>query len=358
MKPLIPTLSMQVTYQCNIACRHCGPFCGPLEKDWITLDEMKDLTSQAAELGALSVVFTGGEPTLLKDKLHDILRHIRDETSIRSTRMVTNCTWAKTEEIATKKLRGWQQVGLNELNFSCGEYHQEFVPIEYVANAYRAAVKLGFQTVLLVGEFNKQGTQNWTPQMFHEAVGEELNTPATMSPYVSQVHGMSCGDVMAYGRGAEELSADVVRKRPEAEVNGVCSDVLNAITVHPNGNLTACCGIMVRDESLLNIGNWRKDRLRPLVERAHEDVILNWIRYVGLHDMKAWLKQKDPSLKFKDSYTNICDLCADVVYNTKAQRILVEESEERIPSIVANKVAMDACVGSPDFRYAGEEVSK
>ena len=43
MKPLIPTLSLQVTYQCNIECRHCGPYCGPTEKAWMTVDEIKDL---------------------------------------------------------------------------------------------------------------------------------------------------------------------------------------------------------------------------------------------------------------------------------------------------------------------------
>src|SRR5439155_19620534 len=112
-------------YQCNIECGHCGPYCGPAERDWMTVDEIKDLISQAGVLGVTNVVFTGGEPTLLGPRLTDVLRFIRDETSIRSTRLVTNAAWAKTPAAAMERLRVWRDAGLEELNVSCGEYHQE-----------------------------------------------------------------------------------------------------------------------------------------------------------------------------------------------------------------------------------------
>ena len=317
------------------------------------MEEMKDLIQQAAELGAYNVVFTGGEPTLLGKDLITLLKFIRNETSIASTRMVTNGKWATTYERAHRLLKEWQEAGLVELNVSCGEYHQEFVPVERVAHAFNAARDLGYPTVLLAGEFLKEGKGNFSPQVFKSAIGEELLPPDLMSPYVSECHGLTCGAAMNYGRGKTYLDENELHYYDEKAIQNTCADVLTAITVHPNGNTTACCGIMMRDESLLNIGNWRQQRLRAIMEAAHHDLILNWIRYVGLKDMKSWLQEKDPTLSFKDKYISICDLCAEMVYSKRCQELLIRHGHERRDDIIANKAAMDATVYEPvRFRYA------
>ena len=357
MQRLIPTLSMQVTYQCNIECKHCGPYCGPKETDWMTVEEIKDLIGQAAELGAFNVVFTGGEPTLLGKDLITILRFIKEETSIQSTRIVTNGKWATSYDRATRLLKEWKEAGLDEINISCGEYHQEFVPISSVATGFRAARDVGYSTVLLAGEFLVEGKGKISPRDFMNEVGEELLSPDLMSPYVSEHHGMSCGAAMNYGRGKHYIKEEDMMYQNEETISSLCSDVLATITVHPNGNTTACCGVMVRDESLLNIGNWREQRLRPMMEAANQDIILNWIRYLGLKDMKRWLLDKDPTIKFTDKFINICDLCAQMVYNKRCQQLLIQLGHERADDIIANKVAMDSTVYAEQFDYTGSQAT-
>ena len=358
MKPLCPTLSMLVTYQCNMECKHCGPYCGPHEKDWLTLAEMKDLVKQAEELGAFNVVFTGGEPTLLKEKLVTMLEFIKDETDIQSTRMVTNAKWATSYKRAYERLKEWQRAGLVELNVSCGEYHQEFAPISNVVNAYCAARDLDYTTVLLVGEFLQEGKGQYTLDMYKQAIreviGEEPLPPSLQSPYSGEVHGLSCGPAMPYGRGKDYIKKEDMILMDESCIQSICGDVFSAITIHPDGKVTACCGVMTRDYSLLDIGNWREQTLREILEAAHEDMILNWIRYLGLRDMKAWLQKKDPSLKFRDQFANICDLCAHLLHNPRCQDLLLEMGHERQDDIVANKVALDATIyATPgQFQYA------
>jgi len=342
VKPLLPTLSLMVTYQCNIECKHCGPYCSPRDRDWMSLDEIKDLIAQAAELGAFNVVFTGGEPTLLKDDLLEILRYTRDVAKIASTRMVTNGKWAVSYDRARELLERWRDAGLAELNVSCGEYHQEFVPIEHVANAYRAAVDVGYKTVLLVGEFLKPGAGRYSAEDYYAAVGRPLPPSELTSPYSEIAHGMSCGKAMAQGRGKELVPREGLDLVDEAQLPGICREVFSAITCHPNGNTTACCGVMTRAESLLNVGNWREQRLRTILEAAHRDVVLNWIRYVGLHDMKRWLREQNPTLAFEDRYVTICDLCADIVYNRGAQDTLVQLGQARAREVLAAKIATDA----------------
>lgn len=344
------TLSMQVTYQCNIECRHCGPYCGPQDNTWMSVDEIKDLIRQAGELGVESIVFTGGEPTLLKKNLVDILHYAHDEVGIASSRMVTNARFATTRKRARDLLSQWQDAGLRELNVSCGEYHQEFVSTEYVANAYLEACDLGYATVLLVGEFLSNGKGASTPEMLETAVGKKLQRKTTMSPYSDFTHGLFVGEVMGYGRGKTEVPREGIRYRELNEVRSVCEDVNKVITVHPNGNVTACCGIMVRDESLLNIGNWREQSLESIVNNADRDIILNWIRSLGLRDMKKWLESKDPKLGLRDRYQNMCDLCAEIQFNPRCQELLLKFAHEREVDIVAAMVADDTA-HAPDFYY-------
>jgi 4Fe-4S single cluster domain len=347
---LIPTLSMQVTYQCNITCKHCGPYCSPKEADWMSGDEMRSLITQAAELEAGSVVFTGGEPSLLGKDLPPLIRFVH-ERGIKNTRVVSNAKFASTQDKATRVLGSWQEAGLCEVNFSCGEYHQEFVPIEHVANAYRAACDLGFKTVLLAGNFLAPGRGKLDRDAFEAAVGRPLLDVQELSPYSEYSHGMSVSESMPYGRGREFVKPGDITFHPVDKLPSCCDHLLVGITAHPNGNMTACCGIMVRQESLLNIGNWRRQPLREIVTRAHEDFVLNWIKYRGLREMKTWLEARDPELKFRESYQNICDLCAEIVYNPRAQALLAKGDEEKRKQIIASKVVTDAVLNAPNFRY-------
>jgi hypothetical protein len=113
---------------------------------------------------------------------------------------------------------------------------------------------------------------------------------------------------------------------------------------------------MVREDSLLTIGNWREQPLKELMEAAHSDLILNWIRYIGLKDMKRWLREKDPALQFRDRYINICDLCAEIVYSPRCQELLTGSGSERSADVIANKIATDVVVyEGGSFQYGPGE---
>jgi hypothetical protein len=316
-------------------------------------EEIKDLVLQASALGARLVAFTGGEPSLLKEKLVRLLRFIKTETKISYARIVTNGKWATSAQRAREILESWQDAGLDEVNISCGEYHQEFVPISSVITAYKAACDLDFQSVVLAGEFLVEGKGRLSAWDFQKEIDGGRYSPEVRSPYTKRYQGMSCGSAMRYGRGKEFIPVEDVHFQPEETIHSVCQDVLSVITAHPNGNTTACCGIMVREESLLNIGNWREQRLEPMLREANQDIVLNWIRYLGLRDMKRWIQSKDPTLLPRTEYTCICDLCADIVYDRRCQEILVNHGHERAEDIVLNKVALDATVyGSMPFEYS------
>lgn len=66
--PLLTSLDMQLTERCNNNCIHCSinlPRDDAQARDKeLSTQEIKDILSEAASLGCLSVRFTGGEPLL------------------------------------------------------------------------------------------------------------------------------------------------------------------------------------------------------------------------------------------------------------------------------------------------------
>ncbi len=163
---------------------------------------------------------------------------------------------------------------------------------------------------------------------------------------------MTCGAVLNYGRGALTVKREQMALRPLQAIASQCTDVMTAITAHPDGQLTACCGVMVRQPSLLTLGNWRSEPLQPILQRAQTDLILNWIRYLGLRDMHRWLGRRLPGLRQRDRYASICDLCADLLYDPACRDQLLASGMERHDEILAHRLALQAGAESgPRFIY-------
>lgn len=71
-------LEVRVTKACNLRCTHCSVDAGEAEYDELRRSEIKDILTQAKEMGAVYVTFTGGEPLLRGD----ITKLIKFATSI------------------------------------------------------------------------------------------------------------------------------------------------------------------------------------------------------------------------------------------------------------------------------------
>jgi len=81
-EPRLGRLDIELTERCNNACIHCYinlPARDAKASDReLTVDQWKDILQQAAELGALSVRFSGGEPLLRDDfaEIYLVARHL------------------------------------------------------------------------------------------------------------------------------------------------------------------------------------------------------------------------------------------------------------------------------------------
>ncbi|MBO8180320.1 MAG: radical SAM protein [Archaeoglobus sp.] len=70
-KPFVPGAPFQVvwdvTYACNLRCKHCYATAGKALHDELTTDEALDLINRLDRLGVTIIAFSGGEPLVRKD---------------------------------------------------------------------------------------------------------------------------------------------------------------------------------------------------------------------------------------------------------------------------------------------------
>lgn len=100
----------ELTYGCNLHCVHCyNPTHRALPHE-LTTTEVCALLNQIADIGVLTVTFTGGEPSVRPD-IGDILRHARRQGLM--IHFMTNAT--RITPLLTNLL---QEVGVTQINVS------------------------------------------------------------------------------------------------------------------------------------------------------------------------------------------------------------------------------------------------
>ncbi|MFW9828636.1 MAG: radical SAM protein [Candidatus Thorarchaeota archaeon] len=163
----IPFLTFIISYKCTNECKHCALQGSPnQDQNLIELNDvkkyLKDVTSSyyINEIG-----FFGGEPLLNFDLLISLIEEAK-KYNIPKIGLPTNGFWGKDDLIAKKYAQKLKEAGLNQIGFSVDAFHQEFISLNVVRRAIRAAYEAGIEWIGLVaqnlgskGEMNKFNEQ-------------------------------------------------------------------------------------------------------------------------------------------------------------------------------------------------------
>lgn len=103
--PLVVTL--ELTNQCNLRCRHCYASAGEKLENELSLDEIKQLLRELSQAGTVEVEFSGGEP-LLRPDLFEIIEYA--EGLDFSVVLITNGTLVDRETARTLGSLGLKHV--------------------------------------------------------------------------------------------------------------------------------------------------------------------------------------------------------------------------------------------------------
>lgn len=248
-----------------------------------------------------SVWVHGGEPFLYFDYLVHIIKEANKLGIIRKG-VISNSFWAKSIEIAKKKLMILKKAGLIAITFSFDFFHQEFIPLEFVRNALIAAVDVGFENIYVDSYFvDDISTDNY----FNQFTKKNLETLGEIDDV--EFHRYTMG---VEGR-ATELTEYLNRR--ENIPSGKCpvpfwieGDFQNPATIEIDceGNVTLCPGIC--------IGNTNMQSLTRIIQEynVNKHPILSIISNEGPIGLIKLAEEHGFSHDIK--FANECHLCYEL----------------------------------------------
>jgi organic radical activating enzyme len=319
------TLSIMPTYTCTAACTDCGSLSSPHARDRISSDLIQSAIRQAHRLGFANVVFTGGEATL---RWRDLIEGLSLARALGlPTRLVTNAHWASTPQRANDRLQELIDAGLDEINYSTGDEHARFVPLERVVHATVAAVRAGLPVSVMIELRRRRAV---TAQSIQE------------HPLILEL-GPDAGRIMIHESPWMPLDPDVTADYAGGDVvtaanldtRAGCENVLRTYTVQADGKVAVCCGLAQRlIPELSPVEAVGDDFLERAVSAGEADFLKLWIHYFGPERILAWAAQKDPSISWEGRYAHTCQACARLYRDKKVRDVIREHAAEMVATVL------------------------
>jgi hypothetical protein len=311
---LVPQqLTVLTTSQCTARCDHCSMSSGPLRKEALTFEDIRNAVDQLRKIEELSVViFAGGEPTLLGEQLLDSIAYVSDLGLL--TRLVTNASWARSENSALSKIKQFREAGLHELNISADDYHLPYVPFENVVRAWNASKGVGFKAVVIA---NCRGPRSViTPSYIMDSLGEKLSTR-----YDEDGRGTPIAPPAPDGTVYTLSNANLQRL-------GRATVAVRSAALSPKNHLVACCGTEAEGNPILDFGSMGESTARELVDKADDNLIVNSIILFGPGFIKQYLNVRARDIPFRPRYASICELCEHIVKRPVVVEALLRSAPE------------------------------
>ncbi|MFX1326860.1 MAG: radical SAM protein [Promethearchaeota archaeon] len=152
-KKRIPFLTFLISYKCTNECKHCALQGSPNQDN--VLIELRDVKRYLEDITSKYLVnevgFFGGEPLLHFNLLTSLIEEV-NKYDIPKIGLPTNGYWGKNDLIAKYYAQKLKEAGLNQIGFSVDAFHQEYISLDTVKQAIRAAHEAGIEWIGLVAQ--------------------------------------------------------------------------------------------------------------------------------------------------------------------------------------------------------------
>jgi hypothetical protein len=305
-------LGINLTMTCPLRCAHCCVDASPhrnekLEGTWI----VQRLREVGGHGQIEQLVISGGEPFLRAGLLREILQ-VANGQGIRAL-VHTSAYWAKSPEKAAEFLEGFP--GLTHLCISADEYHEPFVPLEYVRYGLLASLGHGLVTELAVRVWDT--VSDPFLDRLEAVLGPEL---------LEQVH-VDLSPIGWVGR-ARSLAPPRAGVAPPETVAGFpagACDTAHLPIVDHDGSVLACCNTeLARKNRPLQLGNLQDEPFEAITARAQRNNLLHAIRLWGPAQLAEILIEHGQADALQGVYPagDICALCNDILSQPRLVELL------------------------------------
>jgi len=268
--PGLEELHLLLTYRCDSECDHCFVWSSP--RAWITmsLDQVREILDQAADVGTIrTVYFEGGEPFLYYPILMAGVEYAHERGF--GIGVVTNAYWANSEKDARLWLEPLLDKNIVDFSISLDEHHGEEAEAANAQRAERAARDAGLPVnILKVQDIERKASAK-----------EEQVT------------------LYFRGRAIEKLVKDA-KKHPWEELGGCPENPPDIKRLHldPFGHVLFCQGI--------SIGNINAQPLSRIVEEfdPEKHPIIGPLMRGGMAELA-----RKAGFRLDGQYADACHLC-------------------------------------------------
>lgn len=323
---LLDGLGILPTYKCTASCKDCCFECNPQITGRLSQNLILQAINEAADANIKLIVISGGECFLLDRDLDRIIKEIAQNNI--PSRCVTNGYWAISEKKAYSRLKELKKAGLTEINFSTGDYHQEFVPVSNIINGCIAAISLGMPCAVMV-EMHKDQKFKKISLLENKRI-QELVTSESGRNLLIIDEGVW---IPNKSDSSEEQNKDLLVNASNVIARKRCTSILSTFSIDPSGRIGCCCGNTSHEIPEMIVGHLGEHPLSELMNSALDDFMKIWLYAEGPEKIIAWAATKDPSIRWEDKYAHPCHACL-FLYNSKKVRAVIKKyHHEKIPDV-------------------------
>ncbi len=303
-------IAFSVTLACALRCAHCIVRAGP-DKAFTTMSvdtarhyarQMKDL----AEHGITNISCTGGEP-LLAPKQVGILVDAAAEQGI-SSGIVTSAYWARRPESARRVIKRFRAI--KEWDISVDAFHQEFVSLDTIQNAYQAVKDAGHRVTV-------RFTHSDPPSAADIQILEFITTLEDANFTSQQVRGL--------GRGAD--------------LGVACSHTGNrwmkpcltqGMVIRYDGSIAPCCLNLIEErQHPFQFGDAAAQPLCKIHDAYLSFPLLQLIRAIGFSECWRWIGEEGLRSRLPaDLPHDACDFCSLIMRDPVVSACLTRKTSD------------------------------
>lgn len=238
------------------------------------------------------------------------------------TRLVTNAYWATSAAESARRVRLLVDAGLNELNFSTGDEHVRFIPLDNVARAVVAAVSQ-LSSVSVMIELRAERRITRETLLEHPLI--QCQSPETIA-FVNIIE----SPWMPLNPSKHERYPDGMAATSEnVHVKKGCDSVLQTYVLAGDGRVASCCGLGMRLIKELNVGEAKGDDfLANAIEDSENDFFKVLLHYRGPERILAWAASKNENIKWDGMYAHKCQACIRIYKDPMVREVVREHYSE------------------------------
>jgi hypothetical protein len=209
---------------------------------------------------------------------------------------------------------------------------------------------MDFQSVIIVHATGP--TTKFNEEQLDELLGERIprlfdgdcervlcDTP-DQRPFVA----VSNTVLQAVGRAGRSLTAVDISKDDRWERRsrniGGCPWAVRSPAITPNGHLVSCCGFDVAGNEILDVGDVTTHSVAELLDKADQDLPLNWIALEGPYAIMDFLRNLRPDLPFRERYGSYCELCEHIVTDPIIRKCFDQGMVRRVFAVLDRRAGL------------------